>query len=226
MRKRIQLADLPFYTQRMTAENWQEEGFSSLAEAESWSGRGCGIASLRMVLDGLGCACGRQGEMISKGLAAGAYKEGVGWIHGKLAEMAGNYGVFGEAKRGKNLADLQKDLENGFVCIASMTPYFRFGQQKPDGSFYGKGGHLVPVYGCETEGGKAAYFLLHHPSMYAEYNVPHWAVAAEKFAPSFFRQLYPFSKSRHFAAGSGGRRPCHEPYLCRKLESGFSGECA
>ena len=44
MRKGIQLVNLPFYTQRMTAENWQEEGFSSLAEAESWSGRGCGIA--------------------------------------------------------------------------------------------------------------------------------------------------------------------------------------
>ena len=145
MTKRIQAAKLPFYTQRMTAENWQAEGFPSLAEAESWSGRGCGIASLRMVLEGFGCVCGGQGEMISKGLAAGAYKEGVGWIHGKLAEMAGDYGIFGEAKRGKTLADLQRDLEKGFVCIVSVTPYFRFGQQKPDGSFYGKGGHLVPV---------------------------------------------------------------------------------
>ena len=121
MRKWIQLAELPFYTQRMTAENWQAEGFPSLAEAENWSGRGCGIASLRMVLEGFGCACGGQGKMISKGLAAGAYKEGVGWIHGKLAEMAGNYGVFGEAKRGKALADLQKDLEKGFVDIVIGT---------------------------------------------------------------------------------------------------------
>lgn len=66
MRKWIQLAELPFYTQRMTAENWQAEGFPSLAEAESWSGRGCGIVSLRMVLEGFGCVCGGQGEMISK----------------------------------------------------------------------------------------------------------------------------------------------------------------
>ena len=171
MRKWIQLAELPFYTQRMTAENWQAEGFSSFGEAESWSGRGCGIASLRMVL------------------------EGFGWIHGKLAEMAGDYGIFGEAKRGKTLADLQKDLEKGFVCIVSVTPYFRFGQQKPDGSFYGKGGHLVPVYGCETEGGKAVAFLLHHPSMYAEYNVPHWAVAAEEFEPSFSGNYIRFRKA-------------------------------
>lgn len=163
MKKRIQLVNLPFYTQRMTAENWQEEGFPSLAEAESWSGRGCGIASLRMVLDGFGCVCGRQGEMISKGLAAGAYKEGVGWIHGKLAEMAGNYGIFGEAKRGKNLADLQKDLENGFVCIASVTPYFRFGQQKPDGSFYGKGGHLVLCMAVKQKGERQPIFCFTIP---------------------------------------------------------------
>lgn len=195
MRKRIQTAELPFHTQQMTAANWQEEGFSSLAEAESWSGRGCGIASLRMVLEGLGCACGRQGEMISKGLAAGAYQEGVGWMHGKLAEMAGDYGVFGEAKRGKTLADLQKDLENGFVCMASVTPYFRFGQQKPDGSLYGTGGHLVPVYGCETEGGKAVAFLLHHPSMYAACNVPHWAVTAEAFESSFSGNYIRFRKA-------------------------------
>lgn len=108
MRKGIQPIELPFYTQRMTAENWQAEGFPSLAEAESWSGRGCGIASLRMVLEDLGCTCGRQGEMISQGLAAGAYKEGVGWIHGKLAEMAGDYGVFGEAKRERTLRTSKK----------------------------------------------------------------------------------------------------------------------
>lgn len=195
MRKRIQAAELPFHTQRMTADNWQAEGFPSLAEAESWSGRGCGMASLRMILEGFGCACGGQGEMISKGLAAGAYKDGVGWIHGKLAEMAGDYGIFGEAKRGKTLADLQKDLENGFVCMASVTPYFRFGQPKPDGSLYGKGGHLVPVYGCETKDGRAVAFLLHHPSMYAAYNVPHWTVPAAEFEPSFSGNYIRFRKA-------------------------------
>lgn len=89
----------------------------------------------------------------------------------------------------------KKDLEKGFVCIVSVTPYFRFGQQKPDGSFYGKGGHLVPVYGCETEGGKALLFCSTIPSMYAEYNVPHWAVAAEEFEPSFSGNYIRFRKA-------------------------------
>ena len=51
------------------------------------------------------------------------------------------------------------------------------------------------VYGCETEGGKAVAFLLHHPSMYAEYNVPHWAVAAEEFEPSFSGNYIRFRKA-------------------------------
>lgn len=223
MRKRIQTAELPFHTQRMTAENWQAEGFPSLAEAESWSGRGCGMASLRMILEGFGCACGGQWEMISKGLAAGAYKEGVGWIHGKLAQMAVDFGVFGEAKRGKALDDLQKDLENGFVCMVSVTPYFRFGQPKPDGSLYGKGGHLVPVYGCETEGGKAVSFLLHHPSMYAACNVPRWAVAAEEFESSFSGNYIRFRKAGILRQAAAADAPVMSRIYAKSWKVAFRG---
>ena len=53
----------------------------------------------------------------------------------------------------------------------------------------------MPVYGCETEDGKAVAFLLHHPSMYAEYNVPHWAVAAEELEPSFSGNYIRFRKA-------------------------------
>ena len=49
---RLQM-DFPFYTQRMTQETWKEEGFSSFSEADSWTFRSCGIASVRMILDGI-----------------------------------------------------------------------------------------------------------------------------------------------------------------------------
>ena len=58
---RLQM-DFPFYTQRMTQETWKEEGFSSFHEADSWTFRSCGIASLRMILEGLG----KQVEPIKK----------------------------------------------------------------------------------------------------------------------------------------------------------------
>lgn len=196
MKRNIYLAKLPFYTQRMAADNWQAEGFPSLAEAESWCGRGCGIASLRMVLDGFGCDCGRQWAMIEKGLAAGAYREGVGWVHWGLAHMAESYGIFGEAKRDKTVLDLQQDLENGFVCIVSITPNFRYGQKKADGTVYGKGGHLVPVYGYTMQDDHVTAFLLHHPSMYQEENRPDWEVPTEVFAPSFSGNYIRFCQNK------------------------------
>ena len=101
-KKRFRLPmDFPFYTQQMTQENWQEEQFPSFEEADHWTFRSCGIASLRMVLDGFGKQVERHGPMIEKGVAAGAYKDGVGWIHWGLAHMAEEYGIHAEALRGK-----------------------------------------------------------------------------------------------------------------------------
>ena len=54
-KKQVRLPmEFPFYTQQMTPENWKMEQFPSFQEADSWTFRSCGIASLRMVLDGFG----------------------------------------------------------------------------------------------------------------------------------------------------------------------------
>ena len=98
---RLQM-DFPFYTQRMTQETWKEEGFSSFHEADSWTFRSCGIASLRMILEGLGKQVERHGTMIAKGVAAGAYKEGVGWIHwASLHGFCGTPFSRGQAQAGR-----------------------------------------------------------------------------------------------------------------------------
>ena len=74
-KKRYRLPmEFPFYTQRMTQETWEEEGFSSFPEADRWTFRSCGIASLRMILEGFGKQVERHGTMIAKGVAAGAVK--------------------------------------------------------------------------------------------------------------------------------------------------------
>ena len=105
--------EFPFYTQRMTQETWEEEGFSSFPEADRWTFRSCGIASLRMILEGFGKQVERHGTMIAKGVAAGAYKEGVGWIHWGLAKLAEEYGIYGEALREKTAEDLKRELDAG-----------------------------------------------------------------------------------------------------------------
>lgn len=190
---RLQMT-IPFYTQRMTAENWETEQFSSLAEAEYWTMRSCGIASLRMVLDGFGKKAERHGPMIEKGVAAGAYKPGVGWIHWGLAKMAQEYGIYGEACRGKTADDLKRELDCGYPCILSVAPSFQGGKPNPhEGGIYGKGGHLVPCFGYETEDGRLTAFLVHHPSAFAEKNKAAWWVPMTAFLASFGGNYIRFS---------------------------------
>lgn len=194
-KKRYRLPlDFPFYTQRMTAENWEMEQFPSFEAADHWTFRSCGIASLRMVLDGFGKNAERHWPMIEKGLAAGAYKDGVGWIHWGLAHMAEEYGIQAEALRGKTPEELQAALDSGFPCIISIAPFFQGGKPNPyAGGIYGKGGHLIPCFGYETEEGKLTAFLVHHPSAFQEKNKPEWWVPMEDFLASFGGNFIRFS---------------------------------
>ena len=194
-KKQVRLPmDFPFYTQQMTAENWQLEQFPSLEEGKYWTMRSCGIASLRMVLDGYGKNVERHGPMIEKGVAAGAYKPGIGWIHWGLAHMAADYGIYGEALRDKTVEDLKQELDNGHPCIISIAPSFMGGKPREDGTgVYGKSGHLIPVFGYETEDGRLTAFLVHHPSAFTERNKPHWWVPMEDFLASFSGNFIRFS---------------------------------
>ena len=186
--------DFPFYTQRMSAENWEAEQFPDFETADYWTFRSCGIASLRMVLDGFGKQTERHWPMIEKGVAAGAYKPGVGWIHWGLAHMAEEYGIYGEALRGKTAEELKRELDEGHPCILSVAPSFLGGQPNPyGGGIYGKGGHLVPCFGYETVDGELTAFLVHHPSAFCEKNKPEWWVSMEDFLASFGGNFIRFS---------------------------------
>lgn len=194
---------IPFYTQRVTEESWKSDGFLDFQEGLSWEMRGCGIASLRMIVDGFlqhmgKPSCERQGEMIHKGLHQEAYKPGVGWIHQGLAKMASEYGIEGIAHRGKSALDVTGELLLGKPCMISITPRFDGGKPDENGISYGKGGHLVVAYGCEMdEEGKPVAFLVHHPSCFLEYNwVAHW-VSTEKFEASFSGNYIVFQKAEN-----------------------------
>ncbi|WP_317854930.1 C39 family peptidase [Chakrabartyella piscis] len=184
--------EIPFYNQRITTENWQSSGFSSELEGISWTERGCGIASLRMILDGFLLAenkpsCPNQGEMIEKGLAQEAYNPGIGWIHAGLAHMAEEFGISAVAYRGKTLTDVANELEQNHPCIISITPRFRGGLVNEEtGNIYGKGGHLVVAYGCTyDETGNLTGFLVHHPSCFLENTLPAYQVDVKPLEASF-----------------------------------------
>ena len=65
-----------------------------------WRARGCGIASLHMVMaywHRLDAAnrLPELDELLTQGRALGAYREGIGWSHGGLVQLASRYGYEG-----------------------------------------------------------------------------------------------------------------------------------
>ncbi|MDD3393965.1 MAG: C39 family peptidase [Anaerotignum sp.] len=192
---------IPFYTQRVTEESWETDGFLNLEEGLSWEMRGCGIASLRMIVDGFlqqegKPSCEKQGAMIHKGLLQEAYKPGVGWIHQGLADMAAEYGLLGIANREKNALDIGAEISAGKPCMISVSPRFAGGKPDEDGNPYQKGGHLVVAYGCELdEEGKPVAFLVHHPSCFLDYNWAAYWVSIAEFEASFSGNYIAFQKA-------------------------------
>lgn len=92
--------EVPFYTQRTI--DYLAEGFLSEEDALYWQTRGCGIASLRMIIDAIRTFQRKeliepQGTIIYKGLERHAYVEELGWIHGGLVDLAKDYDVVGES---------------------------------------------------------------------------------------------------------------------------------
>jgi flavin reductase (DIM6/NTAB) family NADH-FMN oxidoreductase RutF len=178
---------VPYYPQRVTEETAARMGFDDPQEGVSWSCRGCGIAALRMAVDAL-CganACPTQGDVIRTGVSMGAYRPGVGWIHQGLVELAGKYGVRAETFRAAAPQQLAAWLREGRLCIVSVSPHFSGGERREDGTVQQKGGHLVALYGYETEDGALRSFLCHHTSCFPEYEWPDCTVPLDRFAASF-----------------------------------------
>lgn len=195
---------IPFYTQDVTEESWQSDGFESFSEGHDWRMRGCGIASLRMVVDAYlqqenpEATCGGQGDMIHKGVEAQAYKAGVGWIHWGLANMAGAYDLWAEARREKTYLDVAEEISKNHPCIISVSPRFAGGEINPETEKpLSRGGHLVVAYGVlYDEAGQVTDFLVHHSSCFDGWDKPQWQVGLEAFTASFSGNFICFSKEK------------------------------
>lgn len=102
-----------------------------------WQYRSCGIVALLMVMEALAQKdLTTPDALIQEGLALGAYKEGIGWYHRGLANLAATYGFtasnhdWSKVSAAEAQESLLKELVHGPV-IASVTT--------------DKGGHLIVV---------------------------------------------------------------------------------
>jgi len=187
----FEIPNVPFYSQELSQENFQVEGFTSLEDAKYWSERICGLACLKMVL-------GKffpdknftLKELLDIGLKIGAYDEKVGWKHQGLVDLAANFDVngFRQSIEG-DIQNIVQYLQQDKLVIASVTVGMEGGKEykQEDGSIYvmPKGGHLVVIFGADVSQGEIKSFLLHHPSSDKDYEHRDWVVSKDEFLKSF-----------------------------------------
>ena len=83
--------EIPFYSQLVNYKGIKGlQGFKNKEEAKYWEKRGCGIASLKMIIDGFQKYRNKEivpsyGELLYKGLEIGAHCDR-GWIHKGLVD--------------------------------------------------------------------------------------------------------------------------------------------
>lgn len=180
---------MPFYSQLADFNGIDSHSFKTMADAEYWGQNGCGIASIRMVIDGFQNSrglkpCESYGALVYRGLEIGAYCP-KGWIHSGLVKIASEYGVIGKTHRDCSIKDVQKQIENGNPCIVSVSPLFEGGMVDEHGCVIPKGGHLVVFKGVVLDNREAVGFIVNYPSSKAENNRENFYVSAEKFKNSF-----------------------------------------
>ena len=184
--------NVPFYSQRLHTDNYQEEGFADFEDALYWSKRICGLACLKMAIQYLikEEKSVPLKELLDKGLALNAFTESLGWIHNGLVSISSSYGLIGGRESiGDNLERIDNLINEEHLIIASVTVGFEAGKIYPqeDGTEYvmKKGGHLILVFGTKKEEGIITELLVHHPSSQESYEYQNHWVPREVFLNSF-----------------------------------------
>jgi len=101
-RKKETVFSVPFYSQ-----------FRDISDTD-WQKRGCGIASLAMVIDFYKPNEVSPDTLLSEGIASRAYQVGAGWIHRGLARLANDHNLAGTSY---DLA--KKDVDTAFVAFTT-----------------------------------------------------------------------------------------------------------
>ncbi|OBZ14394.1 hypothetical protein A8L34_10655 [Bacillus sp. FJAT-27264] len=180
---------IPFYTQLVDFNDVNLQGFKSKQDAEHWQVRGCGIASIKMIIDGFQIYRGNKlsetyGEFVYRGVEIGAHCDR-GWIHKGLVELAKEYKVSGQTFRQSNVNDVLSEIEKDRPCITSVTAGFHGGKMDSNGEIIKAGGHLIVVVGAVRENGELHGFIVNHPSSSTELNWKNHSIPIDDFKRSF-----------------------------------------
>jgi hypothetical protein len=168
---------------------WAESGASTPEEYAYWVERACGVACLKMCVEAVGGPMLSLVEWASLGVEKGGYlirknEDGsvdeVGWIHGKLVEMAREHGLIAEA-RAASLEEFPEFLRQGQMIIASVS--YEAGDDRLP--ITRRGGHLMVVVGVECVNGTPSAFYVNNPSGRRANLQANALLPLERFAPAY-----------------------------------------
>lgn len=175
--------EVPFYSQRIGSD-WKSKGYPNRWAAKYWESRACGIACVRMIVEGLaGVVPPNEYSIISSLGWRGGYIPGKGWVHRSLIEYAGRYGITGEwhrAETREQILELFRDSAEqlGIASVSvGLTPGVR-------------GGHLVVIIDVSERG-----LVIHHPSSDETYEMENWFVPWNRFMDSYAQAIMIFRGS-------------------------------
>lgn len=150
---------------------WKTFGFRSKKEYEFWSWRACGIACLKMIIEGF---CGKKGllfaPILKKALRLGGYKiynqEGKfvdkGWFYQPLLKVLYGYKIKGAIFKSLSVNQIAKEILDNHAVVVSVDA-LTFGTGKVNRNLI-TGNHLVLVFGYQIKNGKISGFYLHNSS--------------------------------------------------------------
>jgi len=188
---KFEIKEVPFFSQHLTKDNFQGEGFEDFEDAKHWSERICALACLKMILKKyFPDQDFPLAKLLKEGKEIGAYREDVGWLHQGIVSLASKHAISARRESvGSSLEKLGQHILHNELVIASVSVGFESGKgyAEEDGSVYvvPKGGHLVVVFGAEVENGNVKKIKLHHPSSEKEYEWPNFETDREHFLQSF-----------------------------------------
>lgn len=167
--------------------NWARSGAGTPQEYAYWVMRACGIACVKMCVEGFGGVKRSMMDWVQRGLAEEGYliveKDGKrverGWIHGKLARLMELEGLKSTAAPA-TLGEIETMLRAGCLAIASVS--YELGTLYPV-TF--KGGHLVVVRGMDIENGRVCTVYINNPSGRLPALQDNATIPAERFEAAY-----------------------------------------
>lgn len=179
---------VPYYSQRESF--LRQEGSLQPAQINKWRDALCGLMCAGMIINRFSQESQYSiAQLLEAADKLSAFDPKRGWIHGKIASLAEEFGIKANAQRAVDLDTIYELLTAGNLIMASVSPNYLHPKSKEKEDE--KSGHLVVITGMNN-GDDGNQIFIHDPSSeYAE-GGENMVVDSDVFRSSFSGNIISF----------------------------------